>query len=188
MRTNIPQQIKRFVDDGKLVMGICNGFQAMVKYPLLPHFAGEQSVTLTFNDSARFEDRWVYLRVNKRSPCIFTQGLESMYLPIRHAEGKFVVKNNDMLDFLLEKNQIALQYASKNNDVAGGEFPLNPNGSIMDIAALCDETGRIFGMMPHPEACLDRVNHPRWTREDVPKEGIGVEIFRNAVQYARRRL
>ena len=88
----------------------------------------------------------------------------------------------------MEKNQIALQYSNVNGEVAGGEFPLNPNGSVMDTAGICDETGRIFGMMPHPEAYLHRVNHPQWTRRDLPREGAGLQIFRNAVEYAKKRL
>jgi len=196
MKTYIHEQIEQFIKDKKLIMGICNGFQAMVKYPLLPKFDG-QLTSLTFNDSARLEDRWVYLKVNKVSSCVFLKDIETIYLPIRHAEGKFVVRDKAVLDELVATDQIAVQYAKPNGDLAQGKFPYNPNGSIMDIAGICDSSGRIFGMMPHPEAFLHFTNHPRWTRikeelrrkgKPIPEEGEGLKIFRNAVEYVSNNL
>lgn len=184
IKYNLGRQIQEFIDAEKLVVGICNGFQAMVKMGLLPAFDGDyrtQDVTLTFNDSGRFEDRWVHLSGNKNSKCVFTKGVEEIHLPVRHGEGKFVAKNQQALARLKKNNQIVFQYVDKDGSLAG--YPHNPNGSIDNIAAICDETGRVFGMMPHPEAFQHRTNHPSWTRVELPEEGAGVAIFRNAVEY-----
>ena len=184
IKYNLGEQVQDFIGEGKLIIGICNGFQAMVKMGLLPGFDGdytEQEVTLTFNDSGRFEDRWVHLRANQMSKCVFTKGIESIYLPVRHGEGKFVVKDPNVLARLKKDNNIVLQYTDGKGDPAG--YPHNPNGSVDNIAGICDGTGRVFGMMPHPEAYQHRTNHPGWTREELPEEGAGVAIFRNAVEY-----
>ncbi|HEY9246884.1 MAG TPA: phosphoribosylformylglycinamidine synthase subunit PurQ, partial [Candidatus Methanoperedens sp.] len=189
IKYNLGNEINEFINVGKLIIGICNGFQAMVKMGLLPAFNGDygtQEVTLTFNDSGRFEDRWVYLEGNTGSRCVFTKGIENIYLPVRHGEGKFAVKNPEVLARLKKDGQIALRYVDRDGKYAG--YPANPNGSIDNIAGICDMTGKIFGMMPHPEAFLHRTNHPRWTREELPEEGAGVAIFRNAVEYVRDRL
>ena len=189
IKYNLGEQIQEFIDAEKLIIGICNGFQAMVKMGLLPAFDGDyttQDVTLTFNDSGRFEDRWVHLLGNKNSKCVFTKGIENIYLPVRHGEGKFVAKNPQALARLKKNNQVVFQYVDKEGSLAG--YPHNPNGSVDNIAAICDETGRVFGMMPHPEAFQHRTNHPAWTREELPEEGAGVAIFRNAVEYVREML
>lgn len=180
----------RFVADGKLVLGVCNGFQLMVKLGLLPGFDGrytEQIASLTHNDSGRFEDRWTYLSVNPKSPCVFTQGLELLYYPVRHGEGKFVPADSGVLEALEAKHLVALRYADPSGR-STMEYPWNPNGSTRAIAGVCDPTGRLFGLMPHPEAFLHRTNHPRWSRETLPEEGQGVAIFRNAVEFLRARL
>jgi len=180
------EHLLQFINDGKLILGVCNGFQLMVKLGLLPALCGnysEQSATLTYNDSGRFEDRWVYLQANPQSPCVFTKNLSFMYLPVRHGEGKFVARQS-VQNTILSNNLFALQYC----DAAGNislDYPVNPNGSEKAIAGLCNETGRLFGLMPHPEAYLHRTNHPRWTRETLPEEGQGVPIFRNAVNFIR---
>lgn len=182
----LTEELLRFIEEGKLIIGICNGFQALVKAGLLPGFGRKQKqeVTLTYNDSGRFEDRWVYLRVN-RSKCVFTQGLEKLYLPIRCGEGKFVPKDDEVLERLITSGQVVLQYIDESGNEA--VYPWNPTGSVANIAGICDPTGRIFGLMPHPEAFLYKVNHPRWRRERLPKEGQGLLIFRNAVKYICRR-
>jgi len=183
------QQLIDFIQDGKLILGVCNGFQLMIKLGLLPAFAGDyatQTVTLTFNDSGRFEDRWVYLKVNEDSPCVFTTGLEGIYLPVRHGEGKIVTRDTAILERLHTNNQIALQYSDKTYEKAVMDYPDNPNGSMDAVAGICDETGRIFGLMPHPEAYLHYTNHPRWTREDLPEDGAGLSIFRNAVDFIKK--
>lgn len=181
-------QFIRFIRDGKLVFGICNGFQLMVKLGLLPAFDGnynDQTVTLTFNDSGRFEDRWVYLKIHPDTPCVFTRGLKSLYLPVRHGEGKFVTKNAAVFKKLHRNNLVVAQYSGQDYRHAVMDYPENPNGSVDGIAGICDETGRLFGMMPHPEAYLHYTNHPRWGREALPQEGMGLAFFKNAVQFIR---
>ncbi len=183
--------ILRFVHDGKLILGICNGFQLMVKLGLLPALRGElgeQTVTLTGNDSGRFEDRWVWLQANTQSPCVFTKGIETCYLPVRHGEGKLVARDSELLDELVAANQVVFRYADPHTGRPTNSYPDNPNGSQASIAGLCDPSGKLFGLMPHPEAYLHRTNHPRWTREDLPEEGMGLTIFRNAVQYIKENL
>jgi phosphoribosylformylglycinamidine synthase I len=181
-------QIEQFIADGKLVLGICNGFQVLVKCGLLPAFDQPfepQTVTLDTNDSGRYEDRWVYLKVED-SPGIFTRGITSpMYLPVAHTEGKFLAKSAEILGRLNESRQVCLRYATLTGEPP--TFPDNPNGSEGDIAGICDPTGRIFGLMPHPERFVRREQHPRWHRERVD-DPHGIAIFRNAVEYARKNL
>jgi len=185
-------QVRRFISDGKLVMGVCNGFQLMVKMGMLPALGGDyrqQSTTLTFNDGGRFEDRWVYLKADPASPCVFTRGLKGLYLPIRHGEGKFVAESTSMLETIEARHLAVLKYADPGFLAPTMEYPYNPNGSQAAIAGLCDETGRIFGLMPHPEAYVHRTHHPRWTREDgLPEEGMGLWLYRNAVDFIRSEL
>ncbi len=183
-------QILRFIRDGKLILGICNGFQLMAKLGLIPGVGSDhgQDVTLTFNDSGRFEDRWVYLKVNQKSPCIFTAGTEGVYLPVRHGEGKFIPKDENVRAQMVKKGLVVLSYSDPAYSGPAADYPLNPNGSIDSVAGICDPTGRLLGMMPHPEAYLHRTNHPRWTREELPEEGMGLAFFKNAVQYVRNHL
>jgi phosphoribosylformylglycinamidine synthase I len=187
----LEEGILRFIQEGKLILGVCNGFQLMVKSGLIPGLGGtygNQSVTLTFNDSGRFEDRWVYLKVNPASPSIFTQGLKGLYFPVRHGEGNFIPRDEKVLAELMQKNLVTLQYSDPEYQGSTMQYPLNPNGSAAAIAGICDGTGRLFGLMPHPEAYLYAINHPRWTREKVPEEGMGLALFRNAVDYIRKNL
>ncbi|MCS7280489.1 MAG: phosphoribosylformylglycinamidine synthase subunit PurQ [Desulfobacterota bacterium] len=183
-------ELIKFVNDGKCILGICNGFQLLVKTGLLPGLGGsykEQTATLTFNDSGKFEDRWVYLKVNKGSPCIFLLGLDHLYLPVRHGEGKFVAKDEEVLKRIKEENHIGLQYTDREGYVTH-LYPWNPNGSQEAIAGICDRTGRIFGLMPHPEAYVDRFQHPRWMREKLPSLPDGLCIFKNAYAYCAQNL
>jgi len=180
--------VLQFIEKGGLILGVCNGFQLMVKLGLLPGFAQDytaQRVTLTFNDSGRFEDRWVNLSINGKSPCIFTKGMGNSYLPVRHGEGRFVAESADVLEKLHRQSQIVMCYTRDDYGVPTGDYPFNPNGSIDGIAGICDESGRLLGMMPHPEGYLHYTNHPRWTREHLPEEGMGITIFRNAADYVR---
>lgn len=180
-----------FIEKGGLILGVCNGFQLMVKLGLLPGFDRDytvQWVTLTFNDSGRFEDRWVHLKVNQDNPCVFTKGIEKSYLPVRHGEGKFVVKDSFVLKRLHDRSHIVMHYTCDDYGNWTGKYPLNPNGSVDGIAGICDESGRLLGMMPHPEGYLHYTNHPRWTREHLPEEGMGVAIFKNAADYVRDHL
>ncbi len=195
MKRHLGRQLKTFVDGGNLILGICNGFQALVNLGLLPGFNGryqDREVALTHNDSGNFMDAWVALKVNPRSPNIFTKGLTHLELPVRHGEGKFYA-TEDTIKWLFQNDQVVLQYADDKNEAADGRWPLNPNGSLFDIAGICDPTGRIFGLMPHPEAYNHFTNHPDWTRQKLAlarqgkpleqEEGQGIAIFRNAVDY-----
>jgi phosphoribosylformylglycinamidine synthase subunit PurQ / glutaminase len=197
LKTHIGDQLLNFVAKGKLILGICNGFQALANLGLLPGVDGnyrERSVALTFNDCGNFRNQWVTLKVNPLSPCIFTRGIETAELPIRHGEGKFFT-NPVILANLHKNQQIVIQYATPEGEIAGGRFPLNPNGSIDDIAGICDPTGRIFGLMPHPEAYQHWTNHPDWTcRKEIAKRcgsslkeapTVGLRIFQNAVDFIR---
>ncbi len=184
-------QLLRFVRQGKLILGVCNGFQLLVKLGMLPGCDGrydEQTATLTFNDSGRFEDRWSYLRANTASPCIFTKGLPGIYLPVRHGEGKFIARDEGIRQRLQDNGHIVFQYSQADYREATAAYPDNPNGSVDAIAGICDATGRIFGLMPHPEAYVHYTHHPRWTREKLPEEGLGLAIFRNAVEFIRKNL
>lgn len=178
-------ELVKFVDDGKIIIGICNGFQLLIKTGLLPALRkkyGAQTATLTANDSGRFEDRWTYLKANPFSHCIFTYDMDKIYLPVRHGEGKCVVDSTDSLSSMRAGGNIVLQYADSTGAVTEA-YPENPNGSVDSIAALCDDTGRVFGLMPHPEAFVRRIQHPRWTREELEEEGDGLKIFKNACKY-----
>lgn len=188
---HLSEHLRKFIADGKLIMGVCNGFQLMVKMGLLPAMGGDfsQTTTLTFNDNGRFEDRWVYLKADPASPCIFTRGLEGMTLPVRHGEGKLVVDSDATLARIEEKHLGVLKYSLPDYSATTMDYPLNPNGSTAAIAGLCDETGRLFGLMPHPEAYVHRTHHPRWTREeDLPEEGMGLWLYQNAVSFIRNEL
>jgi len=200
LRYNIGEQIEEFIREGKLIIGICNGFQALVNLGLLPGFDGDyhsRKVALTYNDSGNFVDRWVTLRAQENSVCIFTKGISTIELPVRHGEGKFYAKK-EIIDRLIKKNQVVIRYADEEGRPAQGRWPFNPNGSLYDIAGVCDSTGRIFGVMPHPEAYNHYTNHPDWTRkreelarmgkEIEREEGEGISIFRNAVEYIRKNL
>jgi len=200
LRYNIGEQIKEFIRKGKLIIGICNGFQALVNLGLLPGFDGDyhsRKVALTYNDSGNFVDRWVTLRAQENSVCIFTKGISTLELPVRHGEGKFYAKK-EIIDRLIEKKQVVIRYADEQGRPAQGKWPFNPNGSLYDIAGMCDSTGRIFGIMPHPEAYNHYTNHPDWTRkreelarmgkEIEKEEGEGITIFRNAVEYIRENI
>lgn len=195
MKTHIGHQILDFIENGNLILAICNGFQTLVNLGLLPGFDKDyekRSVALTFNDCGNFRDDWVHLKVDSTSPCIFTRGIEHMELPIRHGEGKFYA-DKEVLDRIIDQNQIVMRYALSNGNPANGAFPNNPNGSLYDIAGICDPTGRVFGLMPHPEAFHHPTNHPDWTRiKEVKKRGgaatmslptSGMRIFENAVEY-----
>jgi len=182
IRLKLGDDINKFVADGRLVLGICNGFQVLVKTGILPGIKGknDQPVTLTNNDSGKFECRWVYLKVNEQSPCVFTRGMRGMYVPIAHGEGKLVAEPG-----MAEKLNIVVQYVDEKGNTRAG-YPYNPNGSINDIAGICDATGRIFGLMPHPEDFIHRTQHPRWTRETPRPELYGLQIFQNAVSWVKR--
>jgi phosphoribosylformylglycinamidine synthase I len=180
LRLKLGEDIQRFVDDGKLILGICNGFQVLVRAGILPSAGGDHRLTLAGNDSNRFECRWVYLKVNQERPCIFTKGISTMYLPVAHGEGK-VVADSETLGGL----DVVVRYADDTGNVKAG-YPYNPNGSLDNIAGICDASGRIFGLMPHPERFIRWAQHPRWTREPPRERGDGFGVFLNAVEWVRR--
>jgi len=181
LRLKLRDEIKTFVDDGRLILGICNGFQALVKAGILPESRNEnaQPLTIAGNDSGKFECRWIYLQANKTSPCVFTKGIDLMYLPVAHGEGKVVVEPG-----VLEELNVALHYADETGNIQT-DYPYNPNGSVNNIAGICDSTGRIFALMPHPERFIHWTQHPRWTREPRRDYGDGFRIFLNAVEWAK---
>ena len=186
LRYRLGDALQRFVADEKLLIGICNGFQVLVKMGLLPWPREEyvQDVTLTHNDSDCFEDRWVHLSVEPDSVCVWTRGIAELELPVRHGEGKFIARDADTIAAMADGGQIVLRYSGGNGAPASGTYPANPNGSVDDIAGICDPSGRIFGLMPHPEAYVEGFQHPRWTREGLAAEGAGLAIFKNAVAHA----
>ncbi len=193
LRHHLLDELTRFVDDGKLVIGICNGFQVLIKMGLLPGINGtqpssneyRQEFTLTYNDSNKFEDRWVYLK-SFSDKSVFIDNDCMLYIPIAHAEGKFVADNGGELENLGKSGQIIFKYVDKDGNIAN--YPWNPNGSLDNIAGICDSTGRVLGMMPHPERYIEPTQHPRWTREGLKAEGDGIAIFRNAVNYVKEKM
>lgn len=186
---HLKDAMAKFVAAGKPIIGICNGFQVLVKTELLPGaIAGKngQTCTLTNNDCGHFVDRWVNL-APQGGKCIWTKGMHAFELPVAHGEGKFVPGDELVRKALWENQQVALVYAKANGQQAGGIAPENPNGSVDDIAGVCDQSGLVLGLMPHPERYVDQTQHYAWTskpRTDQP--GDGLLIFRNAVEYARK--
>jgi phosphoribosylformylglycinamidine synthase subunit PurQ / glutaminase len=175
------EALRRFRNQEKLILGICNGFQALLKAGLLVPPDEEGAIaTLAHNNSGKFEDRWVTLTAEP-GRCPFLAGLERMHVPIAHGEGRFVCREGWLLEGLRQAGQVVLRYT----DAEGrpGEYPVNPNGSQGDVAGLCDATGRVLGLMPHPERHVLPTQHPRWTREGLKKEGDGLQLFRNAVGF-----
>lgn len=187
IRIHLGDDIKKFIKDGKLIIGICNGFQVLVKAGILPgdKDAATQNTTLVSNDSGKFEDRWVYLNVSGKS--VWTDGLEDkVYFPVAHAEGKFVTESKELLSRLKKNGQVAFRYGSLNGKKPA--YPQNPNGSVEDIAGITDKTGRILGLMPHPERHFLFTQHPFWTRLIKKKKyGDGAKIFENGVKYIKKK-
>jgi phosphoribosylformylglycinamidine synthase len=198
---HLADALEDFRASGKLILGICNGFQVLLKTKLLasPDDRGP-SATLTLNDSGRFEARWVRLGVEP-GKCVFLQGIDEMELPVAHAEGKFVVRDEEVLQRMDEAGQLVLRYRPYDQQIpiaatqrVAGEplargydehvpYPANPNGAMGDVAGVCDATGRVLGLMPHPERFVDPTQHPRWTREPAREAGDGLRVFQNAVRY-----
>ena len=181
LRVYFDAHLKQFVAAGRPVLGICNGFQALVKSGILPGDAGGRPATLTFNASGHFECRWVALLPDKSSPCVFTRELtEPILCPVAHGEGRFV---SDDGEALAQRGQVALRYALEDGASAGGAYPSNPNGSEGDIAGVCNQAGNVLGLMPHPEDHVIPHQHPRWARR-CASVGLGLHLFVNGVRYA----
>ena len=181
-RLFLDELILDFKTNQKLILGICNGFQVLIKSGAL-FDSDEQQATLTWNESGKYDDRWVNLAVANEN-CIFLNGVSDMYLPIAHAEGRFVAACQETFDSLSESQQLPLCYANGSKVATSEklEFPYNPNGSMGNVAGMSDKSGRIFGLMPHPERYLDRTQHPHWTRLPDLEVGDGLAIFKNAVE------
>ena len=194
LRCKLAEELKQFIKDGKLIIGICNGFQILVKAGLLPGNDNlKQEATLTLNDSAKFEDRWVYLKSpqstvhSPQNKCVWTRGLpEVIYLPVAHGEGKFLAQDKAVLERLRKNAQIVFKYCDAEGLPA--DYPDNPNGSVEDIAGICDISGRILGLMPHPERHIAFSQHPRWTQAKKKSAGDGLKIFENGVNFAKKKL
>lgn len=185
IRRHLADVLTEFKGAGKLILGICNGFQVLIKSGvLLADDSHGHPATLTMNESGKYEDRWVNLRV-VGSTCVFLNDIESLYLPIAHAEGKFVARDADTLSNLEQHSQLALRYTTCDLSSNQVPYPQNPNGSQAHVAGICDPTGRVFGLMPHPERHIDRTHHPRWTRGEGRDPGDGLQIFKNAIHHLR---
>ena len=180
IKVKLGDAIRRFIGSGGLILGICNGFQVLVKAGLLPEPSPHppQPMTLETNDSGKFECRWIHLAVNKKTSCVFTEGIDSMYLPVAHAEGKVVADAE-----VLPQINAALYYTDEQGNNKA-DYPYNPNGSVENIAGICDSSGRVFGLMPHPERYIRGTQHPQWTRFGAKERGDGFQIFLNAVKWA----
>jgi phosphoribosylformylglycinamidine synthase I len=182
LKYKLGEDLKKFIQDGKLIIGICNGFQILVKSGLLPgNDALIQEASLIINDSGKFEDRWVYLRL-ARNKCVWTEGLpEIIHLPVAHGEGKFILEDKKIIERLKNNRQIVFQYSNVQGKFSG--YPDNPNGALENIAGICDQTGRILGLMPHPERNINLQQYPGWKNNQA---GLGLQIFKNGVDYIKK--
>ena len=181
------EDMQKFLSEGKFMMGVCNGFQALIKMGLLPNVGGnfEQEATLTHNDSGKFEDRWVRMRVSENTQTPFLDGMQAFDVPVRHGEGKLIFRDDAIRAEVVKKKLNCLDYADKSGN-STSEYPLNPNGSQINCAGLTDPSGQVFGLMPHPEAYLSLYNHPNWGQKKrqnpgISEQGEGLEIFKNIV-------
>jgi phosphoribosylformylglycinamidine synthase len=186
LRFKLSDPLRKFIRDGKLIIGICNGFQILVKSGLLPGGPElKQDTSLIINDSGKYEDRWVYLKPSGK--CAWTRGIKNIiYLPVGHGEGKFVTRDKRILKGLKDNRQMVFQYCDANGKLSG--YPDNPNGSTENIAGITDKTGRILGLMPHPERHMFATQHPRNWNLKSKKHGDGLQIFKNGVKYVRDNL
>ncbi len=190
IRWRLYDQLLEFIEGGGLALGICNGFQMMVRLGMLPGLDGDYRTpraTIAPNDRLGYWDTWVRLGVDPDSPCVWTRGIGEIELPTRHGEGKFITSDRETLQRLETGHQIAVRYID-NRGQPTEAWPANPNGSPSGIAGVCDPSGRLFGLMPHPDAYLYPFQHPQWTRrrfdDSAATEGGGLAIFRSGVDAA----
>ncbi|HEY2883086.1 MAG TPA: phosphoribosylformylglycinamidine synthase subunit PurQ, partial [Pirellulales bacterium] len=197
LENHLAQPLEEFKAAGKLILGICNGFQVLVKCGLLAKNDPVRgpTATLAWNKSRKFEHRWVQLATEKNQ-CVFLSGIERMYVPVKHGEGRFVTRDEQTLAELIRTGRVPLRYVplteakteSANSAIDFGKpvpYPDNPNGAQANVAGMCDETGHIFGLMPHPELHVDPLHHPRWSRGEAGPVGDGLRLFQNAVGFFR---
>jgi phosphoribosylformylglycinamidine synthase subunit PurQ / glutaminase len=182
-------EIRKFLDDGKYILGVCNGFQMLVRMGLLPDTTTsfETEATLSNNNSGKFEDRWVYCKVNKQSQTPFLKDIDIIALPARHGEGKLILMDDDMRTKVAENNLDCLSYCTADGTITGA-YPANPNGADLNCAGLTNLTGQVLGLMPHPEAYLSLYNNPDWGQikrrnPEVSEDGEGLKIFENIVEH-----
>jgi phosphoribosylformylglycinamidine synthase len=181
LRHFLGDALRQFRAHDKLILGICNGFQVLLKAGfIVPPDEDGPLTTLAHNASGRFEDRWIYLQA-RPGRCVFLKGYDHLHLPVAHGEGNFVCREPWILKGLDQTGQIVLRYVG--SDGKPGPYPINPNGAQGDVAGLCDISGRVLGLMPHPERHVLPTQHPRWTRQGLAAEGEGLRLFRNAVDY-----
>jgi phosphoribosylformylglycinamidine synthase subunit PurQ / glutaminase len=187
LNTYFKEEVGTFIDSGKPVIGICNGFQALVKSGLLPFPLPERyglRATLTHNRQGHFECRWVTLKVQSKK-CVWTRELDDLIdCPVAHGEGNFALREPELLAVLDRHDQIVLTYTRPDGSLANGEYPFNPNGSIGDIAGVCNPRGNVLGLMPHPEDHITAYQHPRWTRHQSGR--LGLRLFENGVKYVQQ--
>jgi phosphoribosylformylglycinamidine synthase len=187
------QEIEQFINDKKYILGICNGFQILVQLGLLPNLKNdfEPQTALVRNDSNKYEDRWVYCKVNQFVNTPFLKGIDILPVPVRHGEGKLVIKDDETRKQIINNNLIALSYADKEGNITA-EYPKNPNGAEFNAAGLTDKTGQIFGLMPHPEAFLSFYNYPDWAKlkregKEIKRKNTGQAIFDNIVKHIEKK-
>ena len=181
MQHFLADAMRKFRDADKLILGICNGFQVMLKAGLLmPPDEDGPLATLAHNDSGRYEDRWIHLQATP-GKCPFLKSVSQLHLPVGHGEGKFVCRKEWIAQGLEQAGQVVLRYVDGSGNRGG--YPVNPNGAQDDIAGVCDATGRALGLMPHPDRHLFPTQHPQWTRHGLKAEGDGLQLFRNAVEF-----
>ncbi len=188
LRLKLGDDISKFIADGKLILGICNGFQILAKAGILPGLGAQgQEATLFHNDSAKFESRWVHLSVNNDKSVWTKELAKQIYLPVAHGEGKFIPKDAKILETLKANGQVIFNYCT--TDGKEPSYPQDPNGSTEHIAGICDTTGRVLGLMPHPERHFFNHQHPFWSRlPKTNKMGDGAKIFENGIEYVKKNL
>ena len=191
LKVQLAEMMGEFLQRETLTLGICNGFQVLLKSGILPGGAStwggndtQKPATLTWNENGRYTDLWVHLKVTSTNN-VFTRDIDVLECPIAHAEGRFVVRDESVLSDWESNGQIVFRYADADGSMnpEALPYPLNPNGSVQNIAGLGDASGRVLGLMPHPERFLFATQHPQWTRKNLRGAGEGQKIFRNAVSY-----